>query len=224
MTTLLAFIPIIIIIAIIMFAIFRIPFLKTILLNYWLFTGYIAILLICWGLTSIHTREEVVNNDVKTNVLEKENNNLHNAAITGNLDKIGAKAPNKKWSFPQFQGQQLIIELVGEAQVVVERKKTKDAKIEVVDYKSRGSANGRELVANPYGIQLAGDTLIINQPQKLNFQYSEFKNAFPVTQFTKEQGIGGGSDLYIGPSLLYIKVPQNVEVVDKSNIGIEYVN
>ncbi|MDP4086839.1 MAG: hypothetical protein Q8934_19925 [Bacillota bacterium] len=227
MNILLSFLPIIIILAVVIFVIFltKTSLPKSIIQNHWVISGYIAILFISFGLTSFHPSSTIGKN-VKVQDLEKENTNLYNAVMEGKAKGLINQYPNKKWSFSSYQGTQLNIELgkveAYGARVVVKRKKINDHKIEVINFKSRASANGRELVAKPLGIKLLGNTLIIQKPKRLVLNYFEFKNVFSITQFTREQGIMGSSDFYEGSSLLYIKVPANVEVNDQSNIGIEY--
>lgn len=199
---------------------------RSVLLNHWLLSGYVAILFISWGVISIHSVGEAVNKRVEINNIETEDTTLYKEMVAGKLNQAMDKRPYKKWFFPRLQGNQLYIkteEIETVPKVVVERKKVNDGKIEVVNFKAMATINGRELVANPIGIRLVGNMMILQNPKKRVLHYSEFKNPFAVMQFTGKSGIED-SNFFEGQNLLYLKIPPNVDIAENPNLEIKYTH
>jgi hypothetical protein len=159
-----------------------------------IFAGYLAILLICVVLNSVIPAIGKVDwKVVHHRELEKEGTDLYDAALKGRIDKADPAFLVIKWDF-DFHNQKLTTavqnnEFLNSTQVVIEGKNTNDDKIEAEVYKTRSAMNNIDItrLANPIGLNLAGDQLKLIPPQKRKTRFSEFANVFSVNQFTGEK-------------------------------------
>ena len=195
----------------------------------WMLGGYVAILLICTGVSPL-LPDEIVTYKIISNShdLDKESTELYEAAIEGNTAKIDDKFINKTWSL-RFEEQELNIatendELINSA-VIVERKPTNDGKIEALHYKTRSGVNNMEIteLENPLRIELNENTLTIMNPEKVKLKFSQFQQAFTVNQFTGEKPFRHSTRFYGGTSILYLKIPKDLKLIDNSNINYQFV-
>ncbi|WHY78219.1 hypothetical protein QNH20_03360 [Neobacillus sp. WH10] len=195
----------------------------------WIFSGYVAVLLICVVLDTVHPVKIVDEwKKVDTKVLEKESTVLYDTALAGKIANEGGEFLRKKWNF-DYNGQQLNIAAIQDeylnTSVVVERKNHNDGKIEAAYYQTRSSVNGMDIteLANPPGLELAEDGLLLRNPKKSKIKFSEFTNVFSVKQFTEEDFFGHDSHFSEGQSILYLRIPKDLELIDKTNINLNYV-
>jgi hypothetical protein len=194
---------------------------------HWILGGYVTILLICFILDTLNPSKEMA--DLKRlhgKDLMKENTQLYNAAVEGKIDKVGDKYIDKKWNF-NFNGEKL--NLVAEnggsfdTQIVVERKKTNDGKIDAAYYKARSSINDMEItnMTYPIGVKLMGDTLMLANQKEVKIKFSQFENVFSIKQFSGENWFSHHSDFTEGQSVLYLRIPKNLELINQSEINLE---
>jgi hypothetical protein len=194
-----------------------------------IFAGYLAILLICVVLDSVLPAKGMLEwKVVRTGDLEKENANLYDAALKGRIDKVDPKLKVKNWNF-DFHDQKLTAVVQNNEvlynQVVIERKKTNDDKIEAVYYKTRSSMNNMDItqLVNPIALKLAGDQLTLIPPQRSKTKFSEFANVFSINQFTGEKTFSHSSNFVEGQSILYLRIPKDLQLVANDNLNIEFV-
>lgn len=196
----------------------------------WMLGGYVAVLLICTGVSPLLPDNREVNYKIISDGqdLEKESIGLYDAAIEGKIEKIDKKFINKVWSFG-YEGQDLMIstendELISTA-IIVERKTTNDGKIEAVHYKTRSGVNNIEItdLEKPLRIELNESALTIMNPEKVQLKFSQFQQAFTVNQFTGEKPFSRATHFYGGTSILYLKIPKDLELVDKSGINYQFI-
>ncbi|WP_226670052.1 hypothetical protein [Metabacillus litoralis] len=112
--------------------------------------------------------------------------------------------------------------------VLVERKSTDDQKINVTQYYTRAILGNIEVTEEikPYIVELNENTLSIMYPEPLDIQVGKFAKEFTITQFTGEAGLFDtmNDDLDArGESVIYVKVPKDVKIIDPSESFI-YVN
>ncbi|NHC40389.1 hypothetical protein G6549_10435 [Bacillus sp. MM2020_1] len=196
----------------------------------WIFGGYISLLLIC-GIVVAVTPDKSTTDLETVNIkeLEKENIALINAAEAGKIDTIGSKYINKKWQLDYPEQKLNVVVENGEflsTQIFVERKNTNDHKIEAVAYKTRSSVNDMDItkLTNPLRLKLVGKTLSLMNPTKVKLEFSMFNNVFAVNQFTGEDSLfEHHSSFSDGQSILYMRIPKDLELIDKSNIYIQFV-
>jgi hypothetical protein len=194
-----------------------------------IFAGYLAILLICVVLDSVLPAKGKVDwKMVHHRELEKEGTDLYDAALKGRIDKVDPEFLVKKWDF-DYHDQKLTTAVQTNEflsiPVVIERKNTNDDKIEAVFYKTRSSMNNMDItqLANPIGLKLAGDQLTLIPPQKSITKFSEFANVFSVNQFTGEKKFSHSSNFVQGQSILYLRIPKDLQLVANDNLNIEFV-
>ena len=196
----------------------------------WIFAGYISLLLICVIFISVIPEKNM--NDFKKapiGSIEKEGVALVDAAATGKIDSINSDFIEKKWNL-NFLEQKLNVRIENDefidTQIFVERKKTNDHKIEIVYYKTRSSVNDMDVtkLTNPLFLKLAGNTLTINNPKKAKLKFSMFNNVFAVNQFTGETSLfEHHSSFFEGQSILYMRIPKDLELINKPDINIQFV-
>ena len=194
-----------------------------------IFSGYVAVLLICVVLDTVYP-VKIVNEwkKVDTKVLEKESIDLYDTALAGKIAKEGSEFLRKKWNF-DYNGKQLNIAAIQDeylnTSVVVERKNHNDGKIEAAYYQTRSSVNGMDITefAHPPRLELAENGLLLRNPKKSKIKFSEFTNVFSVKQFTEEDFFGHDSHFSEGQSILYLRISKDLELIDKTNINLNYV-
>ncbi|MFK9092173.1 hypothetical protein [Bacillus salipaludis] len=194
-----------------------------------IFSGYVVVLLICVVLDTVHPAN-IPNGwkKVDTEELEKESIDLYDAAIAGEIANVGSEFLLKKWNF-DFNGSQLHLGVVQDdnlnTSVIVERKKLNDGKIEAAYYQTRSSVNGMEVtgLANPPHPEIAKDELLLRNPRISKIEFSEFTNVFSVKQFTGEDFFTHHSDFSGGQSILYLRIPKDLELIDKTGVNLNYV-
>jgi len=197
---------------------------------HWILGGYVAILLICTGVSPLlpDSKEIKYKFISDSHDLDKESTKLYEEAIEGNIDSIDNKFINKKWNL-DYGGQELTIatendELISTA-IMVERKNTNDGKIEALHYKTRSTVNNMEIteLENPLRIELNENTLTIMNPEKVVLKFSQFQQAFTVNQFTGEKPFSRATHFNGGTSILYLKIPKDLKLIDQSNINYQFI-
>lgn len=76
---------------------------------------------------------------------------------------------------------------------------------------------------NPIELELREDTLWFFGPRTVNLDYSIFETQFTSSQFNGESWMVRGSDITHGKHILYLKVPDSVELDASFNIEIRQV-
>lgn len=196
----------------------------------WIFGGYLAILLICAGMDMVlPIKGRTDMKMVHTEDLEKESLALYNDALAGRIDQVDHSFIAKKWSF-DFHERKLNLEVVNDQfldiQILVERKKTNDDKVEAVFYKTRSSVNDMDTtkLINPPQIKLEGNGIALMSPNKSKIDFSRFQNVFTVTQFTGGDSLySHHTDFFQGQKLLYLRIPKDLQLIDKSDLNLQYV-
>lgn len=161
--------------------------------------------------------------------IEKEGIALVNAAAAGKISTIDSNFIEKKWDF-DFREQKLNVGIEnGEfisTQIFVERKKTNDHKIDAVSYKTRSTVNDMDVtkLTNPLLLKLVGNTLLINNPKKAKLEFSMFNNVFSVNQFTGEDSLfRHQSSFFEGQRILYLRIPKDLDLINKPDMNIQFV-
>ena len=190
---------------------------------------YFVILLLCAGFEAVYPSNKMPTKSIVENhEIEKESKDLYDAAVEGEIDKVDPSYIRQKWNY-DYRKHQLSIELKsGEfmsTQIVVEKRKMNDSKIEAVFYKSRSSFNGKELTQRirPLRIELLGDTLTITQPKAVKMEYNEFNDTFAVTQFTGEKLFNHDLNFNEGQGIIYLRIPKNLEITDNASLNIQFI-
>ncbi|WHY01296.1 hypothetical protein [Neobacillus sp. DY30] len=194
----------------------------------WMFVGYLSILLICTGLSPLLPKGEITYQKIDANQLEKDSEELYEAAISGNIENVHSKyiVKNRKFDYTE---KQLDIAVVNEdflsASIIVERKTTNDQKIEALHYQTGSGLNEMSIsdLMQPLGINIDKNTLILENPPKIKLEFSQFQQAFPINQFTGKGDFSDTNNFIDGTSILYLKIPKDLELTTTNEIALEYV-
>jgi hypothetical protein len=194
----------------------------------WMFVGYLSILLIFSGLSPLLPEGEITYQKVDINQLESDSNELYEAAIQGKIENVDSKyiVKTRKFDYPE---KQLNIAVVNEdflsASIFVERKTTNDGKIEALHYQTGSGLNEMALsdLMQPLGINIDKNTLLLENPEKLKLEFSQFQQAFPINQFTGKGDFSDINNFYDGTSILYLKIPKDLELNNTYEIDLQYV-
>lgn len=194
----------------------------------WILVGYISILIICTGLSPLLPKGEITYKEVDVNQLERDSRELYEAAIQGNIENVDSEYILKTWNL-DYSEKQLNIVVTNEeflnAVIIVERKNDNDGKIEAAFYKTGSSINDMAIseLDKPLRIEMRNNTWKLQNPEKLNLEFSQFQHAFPIKQFTGKGNFIDSNNFYEGPSILYLKIPKDLELNATSEIDLQYV-
>jgi membrane protein implicated in regulation of membrane protease activity len=196
----------------------------------WIVSGYIVLLLLSMGVEAILPAKAVSEEKiVDSKELDQESIDLYDAAIEGRIAETDRAFIRKEWNI-DYEGETLTFASQNdeylETQIVVERKQDNEGRIEATYYSTRSIVNNMDYTEkiNPPGLELADDILMVSNPKKLKLKYIQFQNVFSVNQFTKEDTFFEHHTSYHGQSILYLRIPSNLELVDKSDINFLFVN
>lgn len=188
-----------------------------------IFSGYFVLLVLCSVISNVIPDRKVQDwKKVNHNELQQEQEKLFNDVEEGKVNRDFLKT---EWKF-DFTGKKLKINSQDpEILVVIEKKNMNDHKLEASLYQTRSALNGREItdVIKTPGVDLTDNQLTLLEPQKTKLQFSKFTNVFSVTQFTGKKGFSDSSEWTIGQSVLYIKIPNNIQISSESNLNVQYV-
>ncbi|WHY67551.1 hypothetical protein [Neobacillus sp. SuZ13] len=195
-----------------------------------IFGGYISLLIICAIVVPFINGKDM--SDLKKapiDTIEKEGKTVFDAAAAGKNDTIDRNFIEKKWDF-EYREPKLNLSVETEeffaTQIFVERKNTNDHKIEAVAYRTRSSVNDMDIskVINPIRLTLAGDILTLQNSKKAKLKFSIFNQVFTVTQFTEQASLfEHHSSFYDGQSILYMRIPKDLELINKPELNIQFV-
>ncbi|WP_045514886.1 hypothetical protein [Neobacillus niacini] len=194
----------------------------------WILVGYISILIICTGLSPLLPKGEITYKEVDVNQLERDSRELYEAAIQGNIENVDSKYILKTWNL-DYSEKQLNIAVTNEeflnAVIIVERKNDNDGKIEAAFYKTGSSINDMAIseLDKPLRMEMGKNTLRLQNPEKLKLEFSQFQHAFPINQFTGKGDFSDSNNFYEGTSILYLKIPNDLELNTTFEIDIQYV-
>jgi hypothetical protein len=194
----------------------------------WIFVGYLSILLLCTGLSPLLPKEGISYKEIDVNQLERDSNELYEAAIQGNIENVDSEYILKTRNF-DYTENQLNIAVVNEdflsASIIVERKTTNDGKIEALHYQTGSGLNEMAIsdLMQPLKINIDKNTLRLENPEKLKLEFTQFQHAFPINQFTGKSDFSDLNNFYNGTSILYLRIPNDLELNTTYEIDLQYV-
>ncbi|MUK89395.1 hypothetical protein GMD78_13585 [Ornithinibacillus sp. L9] len=223
-----AILPIVIIVLILLFSIF---------LNYrvkilsgqkaqWLLFGYFIILVVSFGIYLFIPKGAPPSSEE-----QYKGPDLYLNAMEGNVSNIDSKYVERTWEFP-MEEPELNVELdyiISDGPPVFVEEADIDS-LEVILYKTPTIINGgidiTDRIPNA-SVQLTGSNkLQLYNPNPIEIEYSGYVPEFTLTQF--KQGVSNslritGTFISFGDQILYIRVPQHIEVNTDSLEGIQFV-
>jgi hypothetical protein len=197
----------------------------------WILLGYIVLLMV-----SVVVSYTIPQDDEKvigpgTSIEDAENfvQNFHEAISRGNLSKVEGIFTINDWSFPLHESG-LHFKLNQEDQsgmrLLIERKADNDGKVEVFHYTTPYIVQGidvSEYLVNSPKVELENGVLSITRPERSQIRLARFHREFTITQFTGENIFSDDYYGLIGESVLYVKVPEIVQITADEYIYFEYV-
>lgn len=158
---------------------------------------------------------------------EKITVKLYDAIFNGRTEEIDPAYIKDKWTL-DYEGTELkIFQAEGffEGEIVVERKPKADGKIEGAYYGSTivGGVDMTKEISPPR-IKLNGDNLeIIGTAGIVHLDYTFAKKEFVINQFTGENFIQTHFDGFRNFQMLYLRIPSNLELINRQDLPIHYV-
>jgi uncharacterized protein (UPF0333 family) len=169
---------------------------------------------------------EIVSNHEELIQAQRASEQLTHAASGGkqidheNIEGVQVK---KSWDIP-YEGNKL--EIIGEGEqyytgfTLVKRKDSNDQKVEVTQYSTRTIMQKIDFTneMKPYTLNIAGDTLSISDPNQVDIKVGKFNHEFTITQFAENRNSKDPFDPFedeydvFGENVIYIQVPKDVEV------------
>lgn len=109
--------------------------------------------------------------------------------------------------------------------ILVERKNEADQLIEAVIYQTPTFINDWNITEyiDPLQVDVTLSALLIDNIWK-EFSYASFKKEFPFSQFEEDRQSMFGEIIVYGEELLFLRIPKDVELIEKENVNIVYLN
>lgn len=109
--------------------------------------------------------------------------------------------------------------------ILVERKNEADQMIEAVIYQTPTFINDWNITEHidPLQVDVTLSTLLIDNILK-EFSYASFKTEFPFSQFEEDDQSFFGEVIVQGEELLFLRIPKDVELIEKDSVDIVYLN
>ncbi|MFC4024846.1 hypothetical protein ACFOUV_13670 [Oceanobacillus longus] len=192
--------------------------------GYWLLGGYVLLLLLSVG---VYYLIPVPQEDS-----EGEPEDIHTAKLQGVIyDGIPIESIrqylDKEWEFPSNQ-ESIHIGYQGNIdhsiQIAVERSGNTDS-IEASFYQTPVYIMNTKITESlqPVNVEFFSGNLMVETPESMYLEFSTYAKEFPVKQFTGQLKDDWWDDVEISEQLLYLKVPENIEISSDSDVWIEYV-
>jgi hypothetical protein len=155
--------------------------------------GYIVLLVISMGVDALLPVKAVIEEKiVDSQGLDQESIDLYMAATEGRIAEQGTSLIRKEWNL-NYEGETLNVESQNdeylEIQIVVERKKDNDGKIEALYYSTPSIVNDMDITGkiNPPSIELENNNLKVSNPIKVKLKYTQFQNVLPWAKHSLPQ-------------------------------------
>lgn len=180
-------------------------------------------------------RDRVTDEEI-AGVIETGRNFSHHVE-TGTLSDAEGVFVNKEWHFP-YEGSRLLITGKsldgGDEWVVVKRKNENDnvQQVEIVEYMTKSFIDEYDYshYLKPPNIKVNDQGIQINHSERTELKLARFTKEFTINQFTKKQFANdderffGGSNHVRGQNVLYVRVPESIEVVQGNGVYLQFVD
>ncbi|GAE24968.1 hypothetical protein JCM9140_935 [Halalkalibacter wakoensis JCM 9140] len=193
--------------------------------------GYTGLLVIALVVSMFLPIETAKQHSISQMDLDQRYQQFYDAANEGRIDEVDSIYVANTW---EFEVEDRIIEVISNnneyvgVSVFAQRKETNDGIVELAYYTTRPMVEGYDLshLIKPTQVGFENNTIKLSQPEDVHVNFTKFTNEFTISQFTGEPSLMDPdySTVQIGPSLLFIKIPKDTELVDLSDIYINFVD
>ncbi|HHW37966.1 MAG TPA: hypothetical protein GXX18_12095 [Bacillales bacterium] len=201
--------------------------------------AYIVLLLIATAVTfGIMIKQESKSERVSAEEISKAvraGENFADYVETGMLPDADGVFVNQEWHFPYESNRLIITSKTSDGNqnwVVVERKKELDDnnQVDIVQYATKSIIDDYDYSHHlkPPKITVNEHGIIIEPSEQTELKLAKFTKEFTISQFTEKQfanqRIFGGVNNVRGQDVLYLYVPQSVEVVEGNGIYLQFID
>ena len=193
--------------------------------TYWILSAYLTVLVIATAAVPFITDNTSLNKVDDHLEMEKAWNDLDRKLRQGQIKEVDTRylLMENSYNVDQLKTLQLKSSKENSTQVLVERKKINDGKMDAFIYSSGLIINDYDFSnqLKPYHLDFFDHTLrIISSQQRIKLALTT--NPFPIRQFTGESGLMGHSSMH-GNQFIYLQIPLDLEVVADDRIDLQYV-
>lgn len=197
----------------------------TVKITHWMLFIYVGVLVISTIIVPLMTKISIIDQEHLTEKeIDQHTSALFEKISAGKLAEIDQNHLLKHSSF-EFDQPSLTLQYTGVEYppVYIERIASNDPYIETYSLTSGLFIEGIDFShqLDPYRFDLVEDELTIYPPIRDIIDVAMVKKEFPITQF-----LGGGMFFHtfqLEVQIIYLKVPQHVEIINASDLSIEYV-
>ncbi|MEK3889188.1 hypothetical protein [Bacillus sp. FSL K6-3431] len=163
-------------------------------------------------------------------ITEKEVNRISDVfnenIFSGKTENMDPAFIKDEWTLDYDKDKLTILQPEGyfDGMIVIERKPEDDEKIEGTYY-ANAIIGGVDVTPEiiPTKVDLNGDTLELIIPAMVELKFSLTKKEFPINQFTEEGRFKRNPSSFTENQLLYLRIPQNLEIINNQDLFIHYV-
>ncbi|RKL67203.1 hypothetical protein CR203_11890 [Salipaludibacillus neizhouensis] len=193
----------------------------------WLFLGYLSILVLSVPvafLLPIET-ESLKGEIAKGDVVHEQDIYIEDALLKGEIEELVDKNKTELWAF-DYENDVLNIEQKAEefyVAVYLEETSEYTEMIEATYFYPRLIVDEWDFSneVSPIRVELKNNSLNIYEPLSVTINHGEFEMGFPMSQFYGESKMmGRSSSSSMGGQILYLKVPEGLEIGDDTNVDI----
>lgn len=160
---------------------------------------------------------------------DREISQFYDDLYEGNVDEMDATFLEERLEYT-VEGKQLSIEADlsdSGSMVVIERTTNQDQKVEAFLYKTKTYIDNRDMTdqVRNMSVEWNRDTLSVKKPEEMSIKRTLFQDEFTITQFNGERNTTNDAHYasYLGEGMLYLRIPNDVEIVTDSEDYIYYV-
>ncbi|MBP2243309.1 hypothetical protein J2Z40_003925 [Cytobacillus eiseniae] len=226
----LAFLPIILMLIVLALLVTLSIVLKkfvTIKITHWLLFIYVGVLLLSGVVGGLFINDQLSNKEkVNKKVIEQSEDFLYEALQEGKLEELQANYLVSEQHYTNYQNNSLKIESTSSfsPSVYIEKKTTDDGEIEAYLLDKRLFIDGIDFtdkLGASFQYEIINETLTIHPPMERQIKISLIKKEFPINQFAKVKAEAG--TIQDGMSVLYLRLPKSLEVIEGTDIYLNYV-
>lgn len=191
---------------------------------------YFVLLLIATVVTYVAPMNEQTNRSGETTrETEERLTNFYSNMSQGKIDQIEGIKINHEWSL-QLEGNKLYIKRsdydpFGTPAIYIEKNAT-EKEIEVTQYITDHISYGYNYndYIEPPQLIFHNDELTIVKQAPLEIRIAKFHHEFTITQFTGESMFNSHMNHITGENVIYIRLPQGVQVDFDQDMNIQFVS